>query len=273
MPSSTPKVSIGLPVYNGEQFLESALNSLLSQTFGDFELIISDNASTGRTKEIAQSIAAKDSRVRYYRNLQNIGLVPNFNRTAAVAEGEYFMWAAHDDLWSQEYLERCVMALDKDEQIVVACTLVRDIDENGSLTSSDCEYRRGTISLLEMGLDSERPSDRFKDLIRLEHLCEPVVGLIRASVLKSTQLHPAYADGDRVLLAELGLRGRFHVVPEALFFHREHKNRSVRLHPERYERAVWMDPTKKGKILLPHFRELLELARSVEPSHFPPRYP
>src|SRR5260370_3152132 len=109
MPSSTPKVSIGLPVYNGEQFLESALNSLLSQTFGDFELIISDNASTDRTKEIAQSIAAMASRVRYSRNLQNMGLVPNFDRTTALADVEYFIGAAPVELCSPVYLGLCGM--------------------------------------------------------------------------------------------------------------------------------------------------------------------
>ena len=99
-----PRVSIGLPVYNGENFLEFALDSILGQTFQDFELIISDNASTDATESICRRYAAKDSRIRYYRNPNNQGAAQNYNRVFALARGEYFKWAAHDDVCKPNYL-------------------------------------------------------------------------------------------------------------------------------------------------------------------------
>ena len=93
-----PKISIGMPVYNGENYLAQALRAILSQTFTDFELIISDNASTDATQRICETFAAEDSRVRYFRNSRNIGIEPNFNAAFEPARGKYFMWTAHDDL-------------------------------------------------------------------------------------------------------------------------------------------------------------------------------
>ena len=99
-----PRVSIGLPVYNGELFLENALDSILSQTYSDFELIISDNASDDKTEEICRSYAARDKRVRYSRNAHNLGAAPNYNRVYHLARGRYFKWASHDDVLAPEFL-------------------------------------------------------------------------------------------------------------------------------------------------------------------------
>ena len=261
MTDRNPKVTIGLPVYNGAEFLAKALDSLLAQTFGDFELIISDNASDDDTGQIGRRYALRDPRVRYYLNAQNIGAAPNFNRTVELSRGEFFMWAAHDDLWDPSYLENCVAALENDPGVVLACALTEDIDQDGALIVKHEEYRRATVALGEMALDAAEPPRRFRDLIGLEHLCEPIFGLMRSRVLHSTPLHGKYADADRVLLAEFALYGRFNVIPKILFFHREHVHRSVSLHPGRHERTVWMDPKKAGRILFPHFRELLEFAK------------
>ena len=103
---NTPKVSIGMPVYNGEHFIREALDSLLAQTFTDFELIISDNASTDDTEEICQNYASKDSRIRYIRQSKNLGASCNFEFVLDEAVGEYFMWAAHDDKWDKEWIEK-----------------------------------------------------------------------------------------------------------------------------------------------------------------------
>src|SRR5436190_12174806 len=93
-----PIVSIGLPVFNGERYLRQALDSLLGQDFQDFELIISDNASTDRTAEICRAYVAKDRRIRYYRNESNIGSAPNYRRVFELARGEFFKWCSHDDV-------------------------------------------------------------------------------------------------------------------------------------------------------------------------------
>ncbi len=99
-----PKVSIGLPVYNGESFLDEALSSLRGQTFKDFELIISDNASTDSTADIIARHAAVDSRIKYVRQPENIGASENFLFVLSKARAELFMWAAHDDVWEENWL-------------------------------------------------------------------------------------------------------------------------------------------------------------------------
>jgi glycosyltransferase involved in cell wall biosynthesis len=100
-----PKVSIGLPVFNGEAFLHESLDSLLGQTFDDFELIISDNASTDATADIISRYEALDSRIRYVRQSENIGGSENFLYVLSQARAELFMWASHDDIWEENWLE------------------------------------------------------------------------------------------------------------------------------------------------------------------------
>jgi glycosyltransferase involved in cell wall biosynthesis len=126
-----PLVSIGLPVYNGGRYLAEAIESILSQTYRHFELIIRDNASTDDTEQICRRFAALDHRIRYFRNAANLGLSRNFNLTAERASGKYFRWAACDDHIAPEYLARCVEALEADATIVLCHSQVRVIGENG----------------------------------------------------------------------------------------------------------------------------------------------
>ena len=108
MTQNKPRVSIGLPIYNGENLVIETLDSFLSQTFSDFEVIISDNGSIDRTQQICEDYAAKDGRIKYYRNLKNLGVAPNLNRVFELSSGEYFKWADHDDLLAPDFLLRCV---------------------------------------------------------------------------------------------------------------------------------------------------------------------
>lgn len=117
-----PQVSIGMPVYNGEPFIREALDSLLAQTFTDFELIISDNASTDGTEAICREYAAKDARIRYVRQVENRGAMPNFQFVLDEALGEYFMWAAADDVWLPKFIETCVKLLKTDASAQMAMT-------------------------------------------------------------------------------------------------------------------------------------------------------
>src|SRR5687768_13669514 len=115
----TPKVSIGLPVYNGADFIQACVASLLAQDYGDFEIVISDNASTDRTEEICRDLVAKDNRVRYFRNETNLGACPNYNKVFHHARGEYFKWAAHDDECHPAMIRRCVEVLSASPSSVV----------------------------------------------------------------------------------------------------------------------------------------------------------
>jgi len=245
MRDDKPRVSIGLPVFNGENYLEEALDSILAQTYSDFELIISDNASTDRTEEICRAYAARDERIRYFRNETNLGAAKNYNRVFELSSGEYFRWAAHDDLCAPEHLERCVEILDREPDVVLCYPKTSIIDEHG-------EFVRNYFD--DFNFRSLKPHERFRDFFHATGLCNPVFGLIRASILERTSLIGSYADSDRVLLGELVLFGQFYEVPEYLFFRREHPQTSVRVNPDLVERAAWFDPKRKGRIQLPRWR-------------------
>ncbi len=253
MLSNKPRVSIGMPVYNGENFLKPALDSILAQTFEDFELIISDNASTDRTQEICQIYAAKDRRIRYYRNDGNLGASKNYNRVFELSLGGYFKWAAHDDVLAPEYLERCVEVLDQDPSIVLADSSTGKIDENGVLVGS-YDY--------EMRVDSPKPHERLHDLICVPHFCTSAFALMRTSGLKTTPLVASYVSSDRNMLVALSLIGRFYIVPQQLFFRRDHAQTSIRSYGLQ-DRLGWFDPKKAGRLNLPTWRAGIEYFKSI----------
>ncbi len=258
-----PRVSIGLPVYNGERYLAEALKSLLSQTFRDFELIISDNASTDRTERICRHYAAQDSRIRYYRNATNLGAAPNFNRTAELATGEYFQWACYDDLWLPECLERCVEVLDRDPSVVLCHTLVRIIDDQGVAIKDFKHHLVKPTAGPPPSASARVPEERFNRMI-YERGCFPLLGLMRLSALRKTRGHEAYAHGDGVLMTRLALLGRYHEIPEVLFLNRDHPYRSARVaQPQYYTYDGWFDTKKIGRISLPYWRMLLGYLQGV----------
>lgn len=232
MAGHTPKVSIGLPVYNGEKYLASAIHSLLTQTYTDFELIISDNASTDSTAEICKWYAARDSRIRYHREPTNRGAAWNFTRTFELARGEYFKWQAHDDLCETTFLEKCVAVLDADASVVLCHTRSAVIDCLGNLAPEDpASWRRtgeGVIlppvgdALTVRGLDAATPSERYAGVLLKTIWCFEMFGVVRRSAMQQTGKLRAYRAAEKVLLAELALRGRFHEVPEVLFLSRRH---------------------------------------------------
>ncbi len=242
----TPRVSIGLPVYNGEAFLAEALDSLLAQTFTDFELIVSDNASTDATAEICRARAARDARVRYLRNETNVGAMRNFNSVFELARGAYFKWAAHDDVHEPTYLERCVEVLDRSPDVALVYPAARNIDANGETM--------GTV-LQALRSDRANPAVRFRDLIRRDHSCVAVLGVGRSEIFRKTRMLAGYADCDRVLLAEIGLAGRIVELPEPLFVHRQHQNRSVWQYRTRQKRSAWFDPSRAGRPAWPYTRQ------------------
>ena len=160
MLSNKPCVSIGLPVYNGEKFLKETLDSILAQTFEDFELIISDNASTDRTEEICKEYAAKDRRIRYYRNKENLGAGWNNNRVFELCTGEYFKWNAHDDVCAPEFLERCIKVLVQDPTVVLCYPKVTVIDEQGKFVRNWDGLNCLVPPQPMMKLDSPQPHER-----------------------------------------------------------------------------------------------------------------
>jgi len=132
MSQKKPSLTIGIPVYNGEKFIGAALESLLAQTFEDFEVVISDNASTDNTAQICKAYAEKDKRIIFHQHVQNLGAIKNFNLLVSLANGKYFKWAACDDICAPTFLETCIAALEQDPSVVLAHPKVKVIDSQGN---------------------------------------------------------------------------------------------------------------------------------------------
>jgi glycosyltransferase involved in cell wall biosynthesis len=174
MAPHAPKVSIGMPVYNGGTFLREAIDSLLVQTFTDFELIISDNASTDNTEQVCLDYVHFDSRIRYIRLADNIGAPNNFFYVRDQAVGEYFMWAAHDDRWKPNCLALWVNVLDSDPSVGLVFSGVELFDHS---TSYSFGYTTGFIASRHKLL---------RVLFRVSNGCSALIyGLHRSSLIRA----------------------------------------------------------------------------------------
>lgn len=233
--SEKPLASIGMPVYNGENYIQSAIESILAQTYGNFELIISDNASTDATQDLCRGYANRDKRIRYFHNDVNLGAGPNYDKCFRLSGGKFFKWAAHDDMIAESYLENSVYLLENNPDAVLCFSDVQKIDEyNRTISTCVLDYQ---------DLFSSNPSTRFSSI--LEHLkfSECIFfGLYRRNVLVGSQLHGNYINSDLILIAEIALRGHFLKINEPLFMHREHGERYTRaVYPDRAGAALWFD--------------------------------
>jgi glycosyltransferase involved in cell wall biosynthesis len=244
MMDSSPRLTVGLPVYNGENFLAESIEALLGQKYEDFELIISDNASTDSTAEICERYLKEDSRVRYFRQPRNIGCAPNHNFLVEQARGELFKWASSDDLYARDLLERCVAALDDDPGIVLAHSWTAMIDPSSTVTEK-----------VEYGLDTASPSapQRFRSML-FDDGGDDDGGVMRISMLRKIAPLDSYQHSDRTQVAEISLWGRFYQVPEWLYFRRDHPDRALRANPTVRSWCTNLDPRRADKFRHPLIR-------------------
>jgi len=209
--SATPRISIGMPAYNGAATIGSSIEALLAQTFGDFELIVSDNSSTDSTRDVVEALVRQDTRVRYVRQPTNIGANMNYTYVATVARGEYLKWASASDWCAPTFLDRCLGALERDSDAVLAVPRTRLFEGEPSKAR---DYARD-IAILD-----DRPFDRLKRLITTISLNNAINGLIRLPALRRTRLIEPYHTADMVLMGHLAMLGKFVLVDEPLFFRR-----------------------------------------------------
>jgi glycosyltransferase involved in cell wall biosynthesis len=239
-----PRLTVGLPVYNGEEFLGEALDALLGQTYRDFELIISDNASTDGTAKICRAYQERDSRIRYVRQQHNIGMVANHNFLVGEARGELFKWASHDDLYARDYLERCIAVLDEYPKAVLAhapCILLNRAGER----MHEIRYPEATAAA--------HAPERLRAML-FDGKGDWIYAVIRTATLRQTPLHATYHGGERTLFAELALHGPLLQLPEALYFRRDHPNR----HLASRDWSVLFDPRRANRLRHPAVRLYLE---------------
>ena len=210
-----------MPVYNGEGAIRAALDSLLSQSFSDFELIISDNASTDATGEICREYAARDRRIQYVRQPENLGAAPNFRFVLDKARGEYFMWAAHDDYWRPEFIQKCLSVLEREPGVAVVFTKYRVLSRR--YAPAKMRYFPDMSFLA-----SDDPFTRvsgFMSMPEFTHKANVIYGLWRTPVVRQT-LEALEDVQDRFIafgldvaqIAHALVRFKAYQIPELLFF-------------------------------------------------------
>jgi glycosyltransferase involved in cell wall biosynthesis len=250
MPAA-PRVSIAVPAYNVERYISRSLESLLGQTFTDFELVISDNASTDGTEQICRDFATRDSRVRYVRRPDNIGGPGNFRYVFSLCTGEYHKWSTADDYWDPTFLAKTVPVLDENRDVVLVYPKTRLIDASNAPIS---DYEDN----LDLGERSARA--RFNKIFANIGLCNAHLGLIRRSTMKRTRLIGAERASDVHFLAELSLYGKFRLLPDYLFFRRYHTQSSSWNRVDSSHQEKYYDPKRSLRLGMHTWRKYRSLA-------------
>jgi glycosyltransferase involved in cell wall biosynthesis len=266
----TPKVSIGMPVYNGAPFLREAISSLLEQDYTDFELIIADNASTDRTDAIVLDFAKRDPRIRYVRHSSNIGAAANFRYVFNQARGEFFKWAAADDVHYPGNLQRTVETLSAAPPgVVLVSPRVDLIDEDGKSLLDE-----NGIPIPELGLGkgegperlstfAKTPSRRLAEILPGLKWASPQFGLFRREALRKTRLFDSFYASDLVLLVETALLGEIWEIDKVLYGYRQHPKKSTNLNKNLKDYTLWLDPATKDRRLKKRRKMSIEYARSI----------
>jgi glycosyltransferase involved in cell wall biosynthesis len=240
MSAVTPKVSVGIPVYNGERFLAHTIDSILGQTFKNFELIISDNGSIDRTKEISEAYALRDARIRYVRSEVNRGAAWNYQRLFELGQGEYFRWAPSDDLFAPDSLAECVATLDANPDAALCYPKTDIIDSKGEVIRPYDD---------NLDLRSPDPVERFRQGLAQIGLVNVIYGLMRSDALRKTRLMGTYVGADEVLVLELALHGKFLEIPRSRFYRRMHEKAFSQMKTPQ-EKQSFFDPATAGRFYL-----------------------
>jgi glycosyltransferase involved in cell wall biosynthesis len=241
MRAKSPRISVGLPVYNGENYVSEAIQSILSQDFEDFELIISDNASTDSTAEICRHFAEQDARVKYSRLDSNCGALPNYQRVFRLAEAPFFKWAAHDDICLRGMLGRCLAALEESPQsVVMVYPRSNIINERGQVTE---------VAKESIACHSRVPHVRLAQVLRHVDLSCAMFGLMRSDTMRRTRLLDSFIGSDYVLLSEMAMLGEIVEIPDILFQKRIHQGVSHVAQKSSREWLAWLDTSRSRKLL------------------------
>jgi hypothetical protein len=243
-PATAPLVTIGMPVYNGERHMRAALESLLAQDYSNFELVISENGSTDATRDICREYASRDPRVRVHHQPQHISAIENFTSVLALARGEYFMWAAVDDLWYPAFVREAAEELDRNPDAGVAMSAVDRIWDTGEAMDQ----------IRFVGRDDINGKGYYKTI---KACTSPkkynlfVYGLFRTELLRGAmQVIPQVPNWDRLLVCQVALAAPLRYIDQVLHTRTNHRKPShVRLPDEPFNRMTRMDPWVEAKTL------------------------
>ncbi len=209
--SLTPKISIGMPTYNSAATIGASIESLLGQSFEDFELIISDNASTDSTRDIVEGLAQQDRRIQYMRQPENVGANRNYSSVARAARGEFFKWASSSDWFAPTFLSKCLISLEQNDDAVLAAPRTRLFAE---------DLRSATDYAYDIEILDSSPVARLVRLTANLRLNNAINGLIRMKSLRRTRLIDSFYGADEVLMGQLAMLGKVIRVDEFLYYRR-----------------------------------------------------
>lgn len=219
------KVTVGIPVYNGEKSIKKAIDSVLNQTFMDFEIIISDNASTDSTKEICEEYSKNNDEITYIRQKKNLGYIKNFLYTLNYTESKYFVWLSADDFWEPTFLEKNISILDSKKDIVGSVGKIGiignyyhkfDYDQNDNIIIKFYKkIRQHYLSLEYFGTYGGKYKDRVRMCLKSFRYGLFIFSVFRTDVLKkSANFHIIPWDWGLILL--ILKYGNLHVIDEVL---------------------------------------------------------
>jgi len=248
------KVTIGIPVFNGAEFLEAALDAACTQEWPELEILVADNASTDRSVEIAEARCRSDERVRLIRAEENRGAAWNFNRLVEQAKGEFFWWLPHDDVLEPRAVELCVQRLLANPEAVSCHPRTTYIDRTG--------WPIGLHSR-PLQITSPSPAARLGRFLIEHSRCDGVLGLHRLAALRRTGLIRGFRGGDEILYAELAIAGVVLEEPEPLYGRRLHEGSSLQARTDE-EANAWFDPASTvtfkdvGRFLATQFHRMVD---------------
>jgi len=251
-----PLVSIGMPAYNSAATLREAVDCLLAQTLTDFELIISDNASTDATWAIVEDYMRRDPRVRGLRQASNVGANANYSAVFRAARGKYFKWASSNDWCAPRLLQACVEVLERDPGTVLAAPRTRLFQTDVTQSS---EYGHDIACM------QDNPADRYIHAGTHLALNNVMNGVVRREALQRTRLIEHYPGADIVLIGHLALIGRIAQLPEALYYRRMDQATSTRMmsegavHRHHYPVATWRSVLPTWRLALGWIRVALSV--------------
>jgi glycosyltransferase involved in cell wall biosynthesis len=250
---SERRIVIGLPVYNGQQYLPAAIEGHLSQSFGDFALVISDNGSTDATPDMCAQYARSDDRVKYLRSPENRGILWNHRRVMEAIESprQYFRWAGADDIPGPGLLQAMVDVLDARREVEAVVPDTRNIDGDGKVVAAMTRT---------LDLQSADVYTRAHQVLLANYQHVIAYGLLRASTLRQLRTGPDYVGWDPIFIWELALRGQM-VQPEGpVLFRRFHAGSISRVKTVK-EMRKWVEPNARAGMNFPHWTWAYERVR------------
>lgn len=244
-----PEISVAMPVYNGAQWLPAAFDSILNQTFTDFEVVICDNASKDASEQVCRDFASQDTRIRYIRNPKNIGVANNYNKAFSESKGRFVKWATTNDYIEPTMLERCLEVLNARPDVVLCYAKTRLFDPK---TNYQQDYED------DLNLQQQSAAERFRKFFQNSRLNNIMNGVIRSDALRRTRLYQNYIGADVNMIAELSLYGKFYEIPEYLFYRRMDPESATKL---KSMEQIWRyyDPEGKKRMVFQNWKYYLGL--------------